>query len=314
VVTRFLEDNNLKRIVRAHEWMFEGHSEDMDGRMTTVFTSSDYFGCEATHQMLVAALGRQVDGYVSGVQHVPVKVETLQKKIDSLKTQINKAAIAVLDEEQLKVVSWDLAEVPRIHYSQGNTDSAPVSLLDTLELFVRIQIFKHNEELHMEFLNTGKTELSLQEWAACMEQVMPDVDVKWLEVPHMLDIHEDTVKWESFLESMMPPDTMAAVKGIVSSSAELQLLFHLMDADSDGKISLAEMEATRDQALEALKGGAGRERVQARKLLRGLKLRELFENLDADGDGTISAREFTVLLGQQQKGEENADQMATAFI
>jgi len=166
----------------------------------------------------------------------------------------------------------------------------------------------------MEFLNTGKTELSLQEWAACMEQVMPDVDVKWLEVPHMLDIHEDTVKWESFLESMMPPDTMAAVKGIVSSSAELQLLFHLMDADSDGKISLAEMEATRDQALEALKGGAGRERVQARKLLRGLKLRELFENLDADGDGTISAREFTVLLGQQQKGEENADQMATAFI
>jgi len=40
----FLEKNNLKLIIRAHQYQAEGHHVDHDGKVITLFSCSNYTG------------------------------------------------------------------------------------------------------------------------------------------------------------------------------------------------------------------------------------------------------------------------------
>lgn len=94
-------------------------------------------------------------------------------------------------------------------------------------------------------------------------------------------------------------------------------MFQRMDADSDGRVSVAESEAFRAKRFERLDANADgsvtmQEIRDGRERKRTERMEKRFGNLDANGNGTVEKSEFDAMAHRRfERMDSNSDGVLT---
>ncbi|WP_442809579.1 EF-hand domain-containing protein [Streptomyces sp. SR27] len=92
----------------------------------------------------------------------------------------------------------------------------------------------------------------------------------------------------------------------------VQLVFSLFDADGNGVLEADDFELMGKRVIEAVPEAAGSARGRMLDAFRGY-WETLVRELDADGDGRISAEEFTAIVLAPERFGATADAFADAL-
>eukprot|EP00945_MAST-04E_sp_MAST-4E-sp1_P008386 g8386.t1 len=259
----FLDNNNLKSIVRSHEVVDDGYDVTHDDLVYTVFSASNYCGgCVGMTMAAQDALHHEQDD--------DDKVgEDCMEEVSESEEEEKKHKLHNLKK---KLVDYILRHHEELEHAFVLEDS-------------------------------GKTgTVSVNQWGKVMGGVL-DVEMPWAKICPMLvtrDTPESPVKYRDFLErySVSFHDSHDFIESTIniiydqihSTNDDLKEVFKRFDENHDGKISSEELEHVLSQQLPDLHLGSS-------------QIEEIIRALDLDGDGFIEFNEFVARFSVPQSSE-----------
>jgi len=141
---------------------------------------------------------------------------------------------------------------------------------------------------------TGK--ISKRQWSVIVEKIT-DIKIPWLTmVAQLATVEGDQVVWKSCLHRDEKLKSDGSNLGLYTNQSQLELIFHRLDADGSGLVTIPELRQVAT-VLNGMKSGG--ESKQAKDFTED-DLDKVLLDMDTDGDSQISFPEF---LAAMQKHE-----------
>jgi len=253
VTANWLERHDLALLIRSHQCVDGGFEVQHGGRVLTLFSASNYYGEDS-----------------------------------------NFGAFCVLHRDhgallhRFKVFAGDCSPEESGPAPQCSVPAVLRPEEEALEQLKHL-LLAHRDALTKAFLERDPEDSGLlppRIWAEVVQKVT-GVELPWITLHTSLLLpgpDGDTLLWRSTFEASVRPTQGTFSAGFYKNLRETEAVFHCLDADGSGTISLSELERVAD-VLNKARGAQDAP-------ISGQEVREIARAMDVDGSGTISFNEF----------------------